>query len=473
MGRKKKSSEDLEGTSTVINIRNDHDWGKILFNACYMFNHNLALHWLDYVDNYDNGKSIKTTSQHEADILLQKRNDILKEKQRLKDNIKNNSQNAITSYRQYAKSLPVGKMVGRWRNNTSIEEYNDIIQKRKEHYNNYNKFHEMLKNANVEEDNYRKAHLFEIRNFSSRAKTLQKLVDIHSLELSHPIQDDKQIMYDFLTSDEQAERLMGVCLNILNTYSQKEFSTMMTIKDRECIADSIYELFFNFNHNYDFIAGCYELHEDDNKLHLKDLELLKNKFYNGYYFTIRGFVQRSYASIRKEHFNITSADNNWEDDEGNGNHGIDNFANSENKKNGGYSTINASAERYKFDEGMISFWKMCCDYLNNHINEMANELYEKVKIKFAHMPYYSKMTDDYMMQQIIINIINSINNELSCGRNVGRKFKHLVLDSMGGAETKEEWKVCSNFIMEILIKYINNFFIVNNINLYGEQYENV
>ena len=473
MGRKKTKPIEEEYTSTVTNIRRDFDWGKILFNACYLFNHNLALHWLNYVDNYNNGKNIKTSSQAEADILIQKRNEILQEKQRLKENVKNYSSNALNSYRQYAKILPIGKMVTQWRNNNLIDEYNNIIEARKEFYNKYNSFQDLLNLASIEEENYKNEHLFETRNFSNKARTLNKLIELHNLELHHPIQQDRQIIYDFLESEEQAERLMGVCLNILNTYSQKEFSTMMNIKDRENIADGIYDFFYSFTHNYDFIAGCYELKED-NKLHLKDIETLHNKFYNGYYFTIRGFVQRSYVAIRKEHFNITSADMNWENDEGNGNHGVDNFANTESINNkSGYSTIIAGAERYKFGEGMIAFWTQCQDYLQKHVEEMAKELFDKMNKKFSHMPYYSNMTNTVIMQQVIMNVISGINNELIKGRYIGNKLKHIILDSMGGAESKEEWKSCSNFIVEIMTKYINNFFVVNNKYLNGEKYENV
>ena len=193
MGRKKTKPIEEESTSTVTNIRRDFDWGKILFNACYLFNHNLALHWLNYVDNYNNGKNIKISSQAEVDILIQKRNEILQEKQRLKENVKNYSSNAINSYRQYAKILPIGKMVTQWRNNNLIDEYNNIIEARKEFYNKYNSFQDLLNLASIEEENYKNEHLFETRNFSNKARTLNKLIELHNLELHHPIQQDRQI----------------------------------------------------------------------------------------------------------------------------------------------------------------------------------------------------------------------------------------------------------------------------------------
>lgn len=461
----KSMSKKNEDKTTVSNIKENFDWGKILFNACYIFNMNLAKYWLDYVDNYEKNR-IQENSLNEIEFLTKRRDKILDYRDKLHLNVKKYSNKTIKSYRDYTKTLLIGDCVRLYRKeNIKSSKYLEIINNRKELLKEYYSCSNLLKNAITEEEEYKKYHLFETRNIGNKVKTLKKIVDIHELQLHHSLMEDRDVVYDFLISEEQTERLMGVCLNILNTYSEKEFSTMMSIKDRENIAENIFNYFYNFSHNYDFLVGCYE-RKDDNKLYLKDLEILKNKLYNGYYFTIRGFVQRSYSTIRKEHFNIESVDDNWKDDAGNGNHGFDNYINTDDLK-GGYSTIAVSSERYKLSEGMITFWEMCCDYLNQHIDEMANELLIKMSGRFSHMTYYSQMSNNIIMKNIFKNILLGITQEISQGKNIGNKLKHIVLDAMGGAETKEEWKQCVDFITNIIKKNMQNFFLENQKELYN------
>jgi hypothetical protein len=260
---------------------------------------------------------------------------------------------------------------------------------------------------------------------------------------------------------------MGVCINILETYSEKEFSTLMYINDRENIADYIFNYFISFKHNYDFITGCYE--EKNNKLYLKDFDMLKNKFYNGYYLTIRGFMRCAYSEARNEHFNIQSSDAYWETDEGNGNHGVDLLVNTDDNKKGGYSTIISDTEG--FTDGMYDFWNVCRIFLNEHVDDMANELYQQMIKQFPNMNYYNQMSDGRHLRDVFFKTLNSINDELIKGNNISFKLKHIVLDSMGGAETKDEWNKCSAFVLDIIKNYMNKFFVKNKKNLYNNDVE--
>ena len=455
----KKSKNDVDIKSTVMNMRDEFDWGKILFDACYIFNYSLAEHWLNYVKNYQNKKFVQDSDKHINEII-ETRNKIINTKKDFKENRKKTIQQANIFYKQYAQALPIGSFIKEQRMNNNSVQFQELMNIRKDSYDKYHHFIDENNKIIQEENDYTKNHLFQARTLGTRARTLKKIINIHELELSHPICEDKDIIYNFLISEEQAERLMGVCINILNTYSEKEFSKSMNVQDREKIADNIYEYFSTFEHNYDFITGCYQV-GNDNKLYLKDLEKLKSKLYNGYYFTIRGFVQRSYIAARDEKYNITSVDMNWNDEDNHSNCGFDKYTNTEEELKGGYSVAATSAETNGFGEGMKNFWYSCQEYLKENIDEMANELFYKMKNRFSDMNYYCSMTNNQIMVNILLNTLNGISEELKRGKNVSSKLKHIILDSMGGAETKTEWKQCVIFTSDIIMKHINKFFIYN------------
>lgn len=451
--------------STVIAMRDEFDWGKTLYNACFIFNQKLADYWREYAMNYEKKREEIIKSEEETKRIIKKRNSIIDEKARLKSNTRDLSFKVTDYYRKYIKALPIGDCVSEYRLNKFSESYTAIINERKQHYNNYNQCYDLKQKSLIIENDYKNEHLFETRELNSKVKSLNKLIELHKLELDHPITEDIDVLYDFITSEKQIERLMSVCINILETYSEKEFSTMMYVKDRENIANYIFDYFENFNHNYDFISGCYELKED-NKLHLKDLKTLENKFYNGYYLTIRGFVQRSYAEGRNEHFNIKSADENWQNDNDNTNHGIDMITDTE-KEKGGYTIT----QREGFTDGMYDFWGLCKSFLNNHLDEMAVLLKNKMINQFPKMNYYKDMSDNTIMINLLSNVLNGIDGELIKGNNVSVKLKHIILDSMGGAETKEEWNKCSTFIISIIKEYMKKFFVENRTELYDDIFE--
>ena len=50
--RKKGGSEEK---STVIKIRDGFDWGRILYDACHVFNRRMAEYLDEYAKRYDDG----------------------------------------------------------------------------------------------------------------------------------------------------------------------------------------------------------------------------------------------------------------------------------------------------------------------------------------------------------------------------------------------------------------------------------
>ena len=194
--------------STVIAMRDEFDWGKTLYNACFIFNQKLADYWREYATNYEKKREEIIKSEEETKKIIKKRNFIIEEKARLKNNTRDLSFKVTDYYRKYVKILPIGECVSEYRLNKFSESYTAIINERKQHYNNYNQCYDLKQKSLIIENDYKNEHLFETRELNSKVKSLNKLIELHKLELDHPITEDIDVLYDFITSEKQIERLM-------------------------------------------------------------------------------------------------------------------------------------------------------------------------------------------------------------------------------------------------------------------------
>lgn len=463
MPRKKKQCEEK---STVIAMRDDCDWGRILYDACYVFNRNFADYLVEYARQYDEGNLVVKDAEKETAELLDKRNKLISEREELRDAVRKASASKADAFRSYAKALPIGESVSRWRKSNnfgevdenSFESYKKAINERSEYKELYHLYLQDEKRAVAEERNHIDSNLFMTRTINRRVKNIAKLIEKHKHPLNNAMSDDVKPLYDLIVSEGQIERLMAVCINILNTYSEREFITIMNVLDREHIAEKIYDFFSKFEHNYDFIAGCYDV-DENGVLALKPIDVLKDKIYNGYYFTIRGYVQRSYAGIRFEKFNIESVDVNWENETDNGNHGIDKKKSSESEINGS-SLPMALGEHELLDEGTKDCWVDCNKFLSDNIHKISEELAVILSTKFPRNPYYNSEKTVQNMGTFVAMALKSISSELLAGNMIGNQFKHIVLDSMNGAESNEEWRQNVNALSGIMAKYIKKFFLM-------------
>lgn len=463
MPRKKKQSEEK---STVMAMRDDCDWGRILYDACYIFNKSFADYLVEYARQYDEGNLVVKDADKETAELLYKRNKLIGEREELHEAVRSASANKTDAFRSYAKSLPIGEVVSKWRKSRDsgeldeecIENYKKAINERNEYKELYHAHMQEEKLAIADERNHIDSNLFMTRTINRRVKNIAKLIEKHKLPLNHGMSEEVKPLYDLIVSDGQVERLMAVCVNVLNTYSEREFITIMDVLDREHIAEKIYDFFSKFEHNYDFIAGCYDI-DDNGCLALKPIDVLKDKIYNGYYFTIRGYVQRAYASIRFEKFNIESTDINWENEKDNGNHGIDRKKSSESESNGLSLHSTAISEQNVLDEGTKDCWTDCSKFLSDHIGMISEELAETLSTKFPRNPYYNSEKTVQNMDAFVAMALKSVSSELLAGNMIGNKFKHIVLDSMRGAENNEEWRQNVNALSGIMAKYIKMFFL--------------
>lgn len=475
-GRKKSDCEDK---STVIKIRDGFDWGRILYDACHVFNRRMAEYLVEYARRYDEGEVVVKNANEEINALVEKRNRLIGERKVLHDALRSASASKVRAYRKYAKALPIGEAVANFRKSVlsgetsgeSIDRYRELMNGRRELNSAYHSCLIGEKKAMENERRHIDANMFVTRSLGHRINNIAKMVDKHKLPLNHPMADDVDAIYGLLMSEAQNERLMAVCLNILNTYSEKEFSTMMNVLEREHVAEKIFEFFSKFEHNYDFISGCYDVDESTGFLKMKPLDVLANKIYNGYYFTIRGYVQRSYAGIRFEKFNVESTDASWETETDNGNHGIDRKISNESETERGGATANNEPE--SLDEGMIDIWTDCNNYLSSSIPSMSQEISNELSHRFPRNPYYSNGSLSDRMSEVIVSVMNKVNGELVSGNIVGNKFKHIVLDSMGGAETNEEWRQNVMVITQTLMKYVRKFFVMENMRHVDENGEYV
>lgn len=463
--RKKGGSEEK---STVIKIRDGFDWGRILYDACHVFNRRMAEYLVEYAKRYDDGEVAVKNANEEIGALVEKRDRLIGERKVLHDALRSASASKVSAYRKYAKALPIGEVVANFRRSVlsgetsgeSIDRYRELMGGRSELNSEYHSCLIGEKEAMENERRHVDANMFVTRSLSHRISNIAKMADKHKVPLDHPMADDVDSIYGLLMSESQNERLMAVCLNILNTYSEKEFSTMMNVLERERIAEKIFEFFSKFEHNYDFICGCYDVDESTGFLKMKPLDVLASKIYNGYYFTIRGYVQRSYAGIRFEKFNVESADANWETETDNGNHGIDMKISSESEMELG--GVSASRESELLDEGMMDIWTDCNSYLSDSIPSMSREISDELSHRFPRNPYYSSDSLSDRMSEVMTSVMSKVNGELVSGNVVGNKIKHIVLDSMGGAETNEEWRQNVVVITRTLMKYIRKFFVMEN-----------
>ncbi len=461
--QKKKVNSNNE-KSTVMKIKDEFDWGRILYNACFVFNKGLSDHLVKYAEKYDEGGTVVDDINQETENLIGKRDTLIRERDQLHENVRQASAKKVSAFRKYAKAMPVGQVVSDWRkgmlagekHSARIEKYCEMLRQRYDLGKDYKITVTEEKEAVGAEREHIDSNHFATRSINQRIKDIAKMVDLHKVGLGHKMADDVPALQELLLSDEQTERLMAVCLNILNTYSEKEFSTMMEVIDREHIAERIYDFFSNFKHNYDFISGCYQIDEETGLLKLKPLDVLANKLYNGYYFTIRGYVQRSYAGVRFEKYNVESVDANWDKETDNGNHGIDRKLSNESEREQGGSVSSRVAS--PLDEGMLDIWRDCNHFLWDNIDGMSSEITEELAERFSRNPYYNREDMGERMPIIMSFIIDDINTELEAGNVIGSKLKHIILDSMGGAETNEEWRQNVVIISRIMTKYIKAFF---------------
>ena len=466
------------GKSTVLKMRDGSDWGRILYDACHVFNQGFANYLQEYVERYDNGEIVVKDADGERSELVKRRDQIINERNALHNLVRNASADKVNAFRKYAKALPIGSIVSKWRRGTlngecdasDMQKYRELINDRNELNNAY---HACLMREKVAIENERKhidSNLFMTRTLNRQIKNVMKMAEKHGVSLGHKMHDDVQPLVDLILSEGQTERLMAVCINILNTYSEKEFSTIMVPLERERIAEKIFGFFSKFEHNYDFIAGCYDVDEETGMLKLKPLDVLAGKIYNGYYFTIRGYVQRSYASVRFEKFNVESADANWEHEDDTGNHGIDRLHVNEYDICGGAL---APREPQPLDEGLLDIWKECNEYLMASIPSMSLEISSELSQKFPRNPYYHDSHFFDRVMSMMQSVVGDIDGVLESGNVVGNKLKHIVLDSMGGAETGEEWRQNVIVITNTMMKYMRKFFVEEKLCHYDENGEYV
>ena len=454
-GRKKKNAAACE-SSTVIGMRDTCDWGRTLYDACYMFNASLAEYWVGYAAGYESGAQNGENDLKRADELDVRRLAVIGERNAKDKEKRDITRKANAAYQEYVRQATVGRLVSDWRGKMIAgeqgpSEYGLAVECRRILRSRYAELRRAQSNAEEECRKYNEAHLFETRDLANESRALRKHAEMHGMRMAHPISDDLVEMYDFIKSDKQAERLMGLCISIVNKYSEKEFCTTMNLMDREKVAERIYGFFKEFKHNYDFVTGCYEP-GSDGLLRLKPWDVLESKFYNGYYMTIRGYVQRAYAGARDERNDLQSIE---EKCERNANHSVN-----EDDDEAEAVMQYGSRPSDEFDDGMVSFWHDCRDFLRSRISEMADEVRAEMEARCPGMKFYrsSSEQDDRRMSNVMQRVIDGLDEELSERRSIGLKMKHIVLDALGGAETADEWKYCTSVVSDVLSWEMSEFF---------------
>ena len=458
MPRKKKI--DGPGKSTVAGMRDECEWGRMLYDACYVFNLGLAEYWIEYASQYEQGDDDYANALEKAEALDRRREEVMRERSDIQKKIKDYSRLIRETCAEYASKAVIGEAVSKWRNLYGLErceEYDDMTARRSELRRQCKALLKMQSDVVARLKSHIEANRFATRDLANKSNALRKHMAAHGKRLDHPICDDLIPIYDFILSDETTEHLMGLCISIVNKYSGKEFCTTMDMAGRERTAERIYEFFRNFQHNYDFITGCYEEGEDG-LLKLKPLDGLAAKFYNGYYLTVRGYVQRAYAAARDEALAVSSIE---EKTERNGNHGVNEDEDSDfSVVDGEDATGPYARPSGEFDDGMVEFWRDCKAYLESNAGEMADAIRKRMSRHFPDLGFYKAGSGKALarMSDMVMKTIGGIDEELTERRRVGSNLKHIVLDALGGAESQREWAYCTKVVSSVILGKMTEFF---------------
>lgn len=457
--------------SKVQIIRGNCDWGAILYSACLVFNRNLAAYWLAFVGECESEKSAGTERMLvEIEELSTERERILQSDALRRKFRSEVSRKASESRRQYVMSKPIGDFVEGWKkyrnaqmgadlvgmldNMASDDRHRVAMQSRAKYLEEYAL---AMKLKTEEEMDAEKPSPQQAHRLLVRISSLKKSVEARRTPLARSLMEDRDEMHSFLMSEMQSERLMGVCLNILKTYSGGDFFVRFSEYDREVTANYIFDAFNAFAHNYDFLCGCYEK-DSDGRLRLKSREVLEQKFYNGYYLTIRGFVQKAYVHARREMLRISS---------------LDACPGGDDERDGYERMAEACSEMQPsidslVDEGMIRYWQECRDFFFTRKSDMEEDF-----MRIAKSADSCRVPSRRDVAELLGGVISGLDRELSAGRTVRSKLRHIILDAMGGSRSVEEWNTHTKIVQGIIKKYLSLFFASERISDAREREEKI
>ncbi len=471
--------------SMVRHFRDKTDWGRILFDTCWCFNSRLAEYLVEYARDYDEGRISRESILAESKELSRRREAMIAEKERLHLAAKEARVKSQEEYRRYAAARVGAEEVDGWRQWYAASESGDLVEQarheilvekylsginaREALFRRQKEVAEQAELADEEERRYNDSHLFEVRDLGQRARSLERLSERHAVRLGHRMSDDAVCLRSFILSDGQAERLMAICLTILNQYTNGgDFIKFDSPAIRERTVQHIDDYFRNYRHNYDFLTGCYG--DDGNGVAvLKGDEELSRHFYNGYYMTIKGFVQKAYDAAQHECQMTDSLEDEGPHERRSVDSGVDEICAESIGRPASAAALTA------IDEGMVSLWMDCVEWMRGELATMGEEAASRLSSgqKSSGRRAGAGIGGASRMSAAMEVVLDRIGQELSYGRRIGKKFRDIVYDSMGGLRDDSEFQLVVCVVKEILSKYLNRYAVQSFVDKYGELYPGV
>lgn len=156
---------------------------------------------------------------------------------------------------------------------------------------------------------------------SGRRKSLRKRALVYARPISSMPAEMRDGMPDFLTSEKMSERLCAMLSGILSSMHGGEFRSRITEDEKTAMAEYVYDEMLKAPMSYDFIQGCYSM-DDQGMMSPRSFRDLEAKFYNGMYMTLSGIMHDSYREMSMARDRMLSIDedreNRRKDDEGDG-----------------------------------------------------------------------------------------------------------------------------------------------------------
>ena len=472
--------------SMVRHLRDKTDWGRLLFDICWGFNSRLAEYLAAYARDYDAGRICREEFLAEARRLSGRRDALIREKERLRSEARDAKLRWQDGYRRYAASRVSSRELEGWRQWYVANETGDLVEQARHEFlaekylsgidaRNalFRRQRELQDEADLAEDaerRYNEEHLFEVRDLGQRSRSLSRMSERHAVRLGHRMSDDAIGLRTFILSEEQAERLMATCLTILNQYTNGgDFIKFDPVSLKERTVQRIDEYFTNYQHNYDFLTGCYD---DDGKggLRLKGQDELSRHFYNGYYMTIKGFVQKSYDAARHEMQMTDSIDDEGTRERRSVNSSADEAVlDAVPGRPASYAALNS------VDEGMVSLWMDCAGWIRNRLAAMGEEAARRLSDdqRAPSSRLGACFGGRRQMEDVFSVVLDRIGDELSSGRRIGKHFRDIVYDSIGGLHEEDEFPRVVCVVREILSKYLNRYAVHTVAEKYGEEYPGI
>lgn len=443
-----------EAKSTVIKIRDNTTWGKIMYSACYAFNKHLAQHWLEYCIKFDEGKVLGNLD-NALDNAHAELASIKREKMENDANVSNSVQKTIELYKQYGASKIPESIVANYRRNrgdASVRsQYEGLFEARKSAFARYNEAMAERKKLEFKRAAYNTEHSYESKKITNRITAIKRKLAIRNIPMHHPIRCDFELLNDFILSEQQAEKLMGLLLSILAINTGNAFISNITDLQREKVCEKLFEFLNSFNHIYDFATGCYE--EKNGVLQMKSMNVLERTFYNGYYTTLKGYCLRAFMNSVRESETIVSVYDlspETNENQGGANRGFDRIAFDQS------CSLLGSCE--STNDGVIEMWVDVANGIKANCDEFSNEIRRAMQSLLPKGNYYETADSQAMCRGVVFGVVDGILFALREGRNVPSRLKNIVLDAAGGVESKQELDKLVQCITSLFKQYMREFF---------------